>query len=931
MSATKKTVGVRKRGGFTLVELLIAASIAGTVAVVGVSYGNGFKNSQNNAQRLTDVDVLSRAAESHFLAKGDYPEPTGNRVYFDSKGAYAHSEKGAFGVSSSATSDLFGADFLADVPTDPDTGNAYGYGKRKDGVAGYDFASVDRRGSAFYAHVRGNSDGAALSSLVREYSGPGFVEDGSADRLPYDPYDTKITARITSYQGSVTVEPAKSLTGKLSEDDVIKIPAGGFVVVHVSDGTEVRIGSNLVASEAKFQELARKDDKKFLTKVRLALSSGEIWAKAPKLRTDRGDSSELEIVSDGVVASVRGTVFGVSKTGNKTEVSLVTGKLALTKDGKPATIPGSPDGTVSVPDGGQPVKVSFEKETPVPPAAPAPEAGAKLEPWEKGSQGVKAEVKSVSRDGASFKVAFDNSPEFTRVVLDVAKYLPNGTNTIRSVSGTGTVEVTFPVAGLPGYPKAEDASKMVRLPLRFETSDGTSAEAEFVLQSDRNVESEIESLPKGGGMECDGNSAWFPKLGCQPKSLRLYAPFDEFSDDGKSGNLGAFDRAGRSSQVMTDGIVRNDAEGNRYFNVDGSTASAPSGATGFRKYPATGVKGVTVSKWSHKPFVAYDLAQAGIGTDFSIDVGIQLSGLRRKFADLEKLSGEPGTEGAKFAYLWSLGDGTSAYLRSGDEGSRFLILKNSSGSVAASIQLPDAIDAFRDQKAHVLAVFLQENGSSFARIALFLEDVSGPYAASALKPIPAPKPDRLFLGSTFPIRNGSNFTFESQWGGASGSESSQPIDYLKVSSYEGIGTKGNSETLPVGSKEEVKVAADPVVKPAVLPKPADPVLKPAVEPAVEPKPEEAPAPEPTVPTEPKPEEAPAAPNDPAQPKPEPLPAPSPEPQKPAPSIPLPMDPSPTRYPEFEYDDDGGPRRVPHFEDGNGRDDDKDFPMGPRRR
>ena len=141
-----KKIGTAKHGGFTLVELLVAASIAGSVAVMGISYGNSFKNAQNNTQRLSDVETLGRAADAHFQAKGDYPEPTGNRIYFDSKGAYAHSEKGAYGVSSSATSDLFGAEFLADVPADPETGNAYGYGKRKDGVAAYDFASVDRRG-----------------------------------------------------------------------------------------------------------------------------------------------------------------------------------------------------------------------------------------------------------------------------------------------------------------------------------------------------------------------------------------------------------------------------------------------------------------------------------------------------------------------------------------------------------------------------------------------------------------------------------------------------------------------------------------------------------------------------------------------------------------------------------------------------------------
>lgn len=186
-------------GGFTFVELIVAVSVIATLAVVGIAYGNNYKSEHNNAVRLSDVQTLVLAADSYFQAKGDYPEPTGNRIYFDSLGAYSHSATGSYGVSSSATSDLFGSEFLADVPRDPDTGNAYGYGKRRDGTAGYDIAAVDRRHDGYYAYVRGKYDASSLSSLVREYNGPGFVEDGKSGRLPYNPTESKITAKISTY------------------------------------------------------------------------------------------------------------------------------------------------------------------------------------------------------------------------------------------------------------------------------------------------------------------------------------------------------------------------------------------------------------------------------------------------------------------------------------------------------------------------------------------------------------------------------------------------------------------------------------------------------------------------------------------------------------------------------------------------------------
>lgn len=112
------------------------------------------------------------------------------------------------------------------MPKDPETGNHYGYGKRKDGVAAYDFATVDRRADGYFAHVRGTYDGSALPSLVREYNGPNFVEDGKTEHLPYNPAENKITAKIAAYSGSVSVTPAKSLTGELVQGDVINVPSG---------------------------------------------------------------------------------------------------------------------------------------------------------------------------------------------------------------------------------------------------------------------------------------------------------------------------------------------------------------------------------------------------------------------------------------------------------------------------------------------------------------------------------------------------------------------------------------------------------------------------------------------------------------------------------------------------------------------------------
>ncbi len=401
-------------GGFTLVELIVTISVIATIAVLGIVYGNGYKASSNNTERLSDVDTLKLAADSYFRAKGDYPEPTGNRIYFDSNGSYEHSATGSYGVSGTATSDLFGAEFLAEVPKDPETGNFYGYGKRKDGVAAYDFATIDRRADGYFAHVRGNYDGSALPSLVREYNGPNFVEDGKTTHLPYNPFEMKVTAKIASYSGAVAVFPAKSLTGELVEGDTVKVPAGGYAVFHVSDGTEARIGSAASPSELKLENLSVKDSKGFLTRVKFALNSGEIWTKAPKLREDRGERSELEITSGTAVASVRGTIFGIADTASGTDITLVVGKLAITSNGLPVSGSGIVDGTIAIEEGGVPQKVVLS-ETRNPSVSPVPDAVSKSQSWTSGASGTKAKLKNVKRASGSTSITFDNELGFNKV------------------------------------------------------------------------------------------------------------------------------------------------------------------------------------------------------------------------------------------------------------------------------------------------------------------------------------------------------------------------------------------------------------------------------------------------------------------------------------------------------------------------------------
>ena len=115
--------------------------------------------------------------------------------------------------------------------TDPESNQFYGYGKTlgsttEDGNdendAKFDVAAVlyDEKTGGYKTYIRGTYEKQRLSSLIRAYSSSNFVSQDSTEDLPYNPYERKITASVSSYSGTVKLENDKgeslSLTGELN-------------------------------------------------------------------------------------------------------------------------------------------------------------------------------------------------------------------------------------------------------------------------------------------------------------------------------------------------------------------------------------------------------------------------------------------------------------------------------------------------------------------------------------------------------------------------------------------------------------------------------------------------------------------------------------------------------------------------------------------
>lgn len=247
-----------------------------------------------------------------------------------------HSLTGSYGVSGHASNDFLPRGYVNFTATDPESKQFYGYGKRSDNSS-FDLAATlyDDATGGYKTYLRGTYTKTRLTSLIRSYSSSNFVSQDSTENLPYNPYERKITAYLSSYSGAIPQSNGNplSLTGVLNTWDTITIATGSTALLHISDGSELSLGSTASQTELSLKSLAYSDDNNLVSKVSLFLGLGEVWVEAPHLRTETDSASDFSIQTDSAVAAVRGTVFGVTKDAllGVTKISLKVGKLEVTK------------------------------------------------------------------------------------------------------------------------------------------------------------------------------------------------------------------------------------------------------------------------------------------------------------------------------------------------------------------------------------------------------------------------------------------------------------------------------------------------------------------------------------------------------------------------------------------------------------------------
>ncbi|EKD66678.1 MAG: hypothetical protein ACD_49C00022G0001 [uncultured bacterium (gcode 4)] len=320
---------------FSIVEIITTTAIIAVLAIIWFTFSSNYQSNQYNSSRVADLTAIYNLLQTNYTQDKTYPDPSWNKQYFDKNWTYSHWIDWAFWVSWFLTQKTLSKDKMWYPFRDEQTKNYYGYWKRLDWNSGYNLATVLNEKWEYFSYVVWDIgwNRIELAGLVKEYAGPNFVTSKSK-YLPYNPYELKLTGKISVYSGSVSIidNSNSTITSNILDQEIEKwnkvtVWTGWLATINLSDWTELKLGSNSQNSILDFSDLEYKDNSNLLTKVMLNLSLGEIWVKAPQLDSD----STFEITNSFAAASVRWTIFWMTTNSASWSISLIQWKLEVWK------------------------------------------------------------------------------------------------------------------------------------------------------------------------------------------------------------------------------------------------------------------------------------------------------------------------------------------------------------------------------------------------------------------------------------------------------------------------------------------------------------------------------------------------------------------------------------------------------------------------
>lgn len=318
--------------GFSFVEIVIVVTIISLLAVIWVGITSESEEKSKNEKILADLSTVKWNLTSYKAENSTVPLPMGNTNFYNNEGWYMHSESWSYGVSGSIRENILPRKYVNILPVDPRTNQYYAYGKEF-AQNGFEVAGVLYDKWNYVSKVMGDYDGKdGIPNLVREYNGANFVFDGATDIYPYNPEKKAMNAKIISFSGSIILNGNTLPTGNISSTilvswDTLNVGTWWLAEIAFSDGSISTLWDSNTSSEVTLAYMDYKNDT-FFTKVSLALKIWTLWTQATKLDS----KSEFEVSTSDTTASVRGTIFWVSKnTMNSTQVTVTVWKVLVAK------------------------------------------------------------------------------------------------------------------------------------------------------------------------------------------------------------------------------------------------------------------------------------------------------------------------------------------------------------------------------------------------------------------------------------------------------------------------------------------------------------------------------------------------------------------------------------------------------------------------
>ena len=299
------------KNAFTLVEMIITASIIILLAVIWFSANQWYKQKANNTIVGSDTYTINNALEAYSIEVWNLPMPGWNTNFYKIDSTYAHSyaDSETFWVYGSITENTIPKKYLDILPLDPRTNSYYAYGKTKD-TNEFEIASVQiikdypiSKVSWNYTWEKGPLN------LIREYNWYNFVNNNSKYNLPYNPNELILIATDKDWN-------------IYREWDTITTSAWEEKEIFFSDGSTsiLEENSTLILNKLNFP-----DWNSLSTVIKLTLSAGKIWTRATHLN----DNSEFEVFTSDSAAAVRWTIFWVIKTIDSTESIIIEWEIDL--------------------------------------------------------------------------------------------------------------------------------------------------------------------------------------------------------------------------------------------------------------------------------------------------------------------------------------------------------------------------------------------------------------------------------------------------------------------------------------------------------------------------------------------------------------------------------------------------------------------------